>query len=272
MAGPARRGSATRSSATMLIERLGPGERRMLHGRYADALEAGVPDPSRASAIAQHRDAAGDDARSLPAHVAAMATAERAFAFDAAAAHGARAAALRVRVARDGDGDAEAAVLLERSSLDALLAGDAPGSADLARRALVLVGDHGELAAALHDRLRWALWESGDHAGAARELDLAVDRLGDTPAGSLRALLTAQQAAMRMDEPDPAPALDLAETAADMARAAGSPEVEALALGRSRAHAGDARARGRRHREPPGGGGHRGRRRQPPRAGRWATR
>ena len=215
----------------VLIERLGPGERRMLHGRYADALEAGDPDPSRASAIAQHRDAAGDDARSLPAHVAAMATAERAFAFDAAAAHGARAAALRVRVSRDGDGDSEAAVLLERSSLDALLAGDAPGSADLARRALVLVGDHGELAAALHDRLRWALWESGDHAGAARELGLAVDRLGDAPAGSLRALLTAQQAAIRMDEPDPAPALELADTAADMARAAGSPEVEALALG-----------------------------------------
>ena len=213
----------------VLIERLGPGERRMLHGRYADALEAGDPDPSRASAIAQHRDAAGDDARSLPAHVAAMAAAERAFAFDAAAAHGARAATLRVRLSRDGDG--EAAALLERSSLDALLAGDAPGSAELARRALVLVGDHGELAAALHDRLRWALWESGDHAGAARELGLAVDRLGDEPPGSLRALLTAQQAAMHMDEPDPAPALDLADAAAGMARTAGSAEVEALALG-----------------------------------------
>ena len=86
----------------VLVEQLGRGERRNLHARFADALEASDPDPSRASAIALHRNGAGDDRRALDAHVAAMDAAERAFAFDAAAVHGARAAALRQDVGRGG--------------------------------------------------------------------------------------------------------------------------------------------------------------------------
>ena len=57
----------------ILAAQLGPGERRALHGRFADALARDGVDPSRASAIALHRDAAGDLRLALAAHVAATA-------------------------------------------------------------------------------------------------------------------------------------------------------------------------------------------------------
>lgn len=225
----------------VLIEQLGPGERRMLHGRLADALAAGGRDPSRATAIALHRDAAGDDARSLVAHVEALEAAMRAFAFEAAARHAARAAELHGRVdpaAVEGlpggvsvAGLPDAPTLLEAASLAALLAGDPGRSAAFARGALALVPDDPERAASLHDRLRWALWEAGDREAAAREVELAVERLGDTPAPELRARLTAQRAAMGMDASDPAPALALADEAIRAGRALGAPDIEAIALG-----------------------------------------
>ncbi|MEW6225919.1 MAG: AAA family ATPase [Chloroflexota bacterium] len=216
----------------VLLEQLGPGERRMLHGRFADALATGGRDPSRASAIAWHRDAAGDDARSLAAHVEAHEAAMQAFAFEAAADHAARAAELRGRVDPPlAAGLPDGPTLLEAASLAALLAGDPARSAAHARSALALAGDDATRAVSLHDRLRWALWEAGDHEGAAREVELAVARLGDEPAPGLRAMLTAQQAAMRMAEAEPGPALELADRAIRAARELGARDVEAIALG-----------------------------------------
>jgi hypothetical protein len=163
----------------VLVEQLGPGERRMLHGRFADALAAGGRDPSRATAVALHRDAAGDDARSLAAHAEALDASMHAFAFEAAMRHAGRAAELRARVDQAPvPAIPDAPTLLETASLAALLAGDPVRSAGFAREALALVGDDAERAASLHDRLRWALWEAGDHEGAAREVELAVARLG----------------------------------------------------------------------------------------------
>jgi DNA-binding CsgD family transcriptional regulator len=220
----------------VLIEQLGPGERRQLHARFAEVLAAGGQDPSRAGAIALHCDLAGDDARSLRANVAAFESAERASAFEAAMRHAARAAELRRRLpAATGDELPDAAALLEAASLAALLAGDPVRSAALAREALALVGPDAGRAASLHDRVRWALWEAGDREGARRELEIAVAGLAAAPADAgtevLRARLTAQQAAMRMDEADAGPALGLAAEAIRAARDLGAPDVEAIALG-----------------------------------------
>jgi DNA-binding CsgD family transcriptional regulator len=216
----------------VLLEQLGPGERRMLHGRFADALATGGRDPSRATAIAWHRDAAGDDARSLAAHVEAHEAAMQAFAFEAAARHAARAAELRGRVDPAlAAGLPDGPTLLEAASLAALLDGDPTRSAAHAREALALAGDDAVRAVSLHDRLRWALWEAGDREGAAREVELAVARLGDDPAPGPRAMLTAQQAAMRMAEADAGPALELADRAIRAARELGARDVEAIALG-----------------------------------------
>ncbi len=226
--GPAFRHSLQRE---VLLQQLGPGERRMLHGRFADALGRQGTDPSRATAIALHRDAAGDDRGSLEAHVRAFEVAERALAFEAAVRHAARAAELRSRGVEAAEATPDAPWLLEQASIDALLAGDPERSADLARRALALVGDDDERAATLHDRVRWALWETGDRDGARRELDAALARLGTAPAANLRARLEAQQAAMRMDDADAEPALALAESAIRAARELGALDIEAIALG-----------------------------------------
>ena len=251
MAGPAAPRFRHAIQRDVLIERLGPGERRMLHGRYADALEAGDPDPSRASAIAQHRDAAGDDARSLPAHIAAMATAERAFAFDAAAAHGARAAALRVRVSRDGDGDAEAAVapgaLVARCAAGGRCAGirRPRASCARARRRPRRARGGPPRPAALGALGVGRPCRRGEGARSRRR-----------PPGR-RARGIAARAAHRPAGGDAHGRAGSGPGAGARRHGGGDGARGRLAggggagAGRSRAHAGDARARGRRHREPP---------------------
>ena len=215
----------------LLVEQLGPGERRALHAAYASALEA-TTDPALATAAAWHRDDSGDAGAALVDHVRAAGVATSAAAFEAAARHAARAAELRRRLpAGAGDGLPDAAALLDRASYAAWLGGDPLSSAAYAREALAIVGDDSLLAATIRDRLRWALWESGDRAGAAREIQAAVAGLGDEAPPSFRAMLLAQSAAVRMDEADPTPSIALAEEALAMARAAGAPDVEALALG-----------------------------------------
>jgi DNA-binding CsgD family transcriptional regulator len=249
-AGPGGPGFRHAIQRDVLVEQLGPGERRVLHGRFADALAAGGSDPARVSAIAVHRDAAGDARRSLDAHVRAFMVTEGASAFEAAASHAARAAELRRQIGPEADdgrttagrdagagGSAattntpDAAWLFEQASIAALLAGDPARSAELARRALPLVAGDEERAATLHDRVRWALWEAGDREGARHELDAALEGLGDRPTDNLRARLTAQQAAMHMDDVDPARALELAGTAIRTARRLRATDIEAIALG-----------------------------------------
>ncbi len=215
----------------ILAAQLGPGERRALHGRFADALARDGVDPSRASAIALHRDAAGDLRLAL---ACPRRRHDRGRRIVRVRRRGhARRPGGRPRQPLDApDADTpDAIALLDRASLDALLAGDAGWAAQLAGRALALAGDHDDRAAGLHDRRRWALWQAGDRSGAARELRLAIE--GATAAGflPLEARLSAQAAAMRMDEADPGPAMDLAETALRQARDAGAADVEALALG-----------------------------------------
>ena len=228
--------------AEVLVDQLGSGERRALHASYADAL-AGSHGPARATAAAWHRDAAGDLAGALMAHVAASDATMTAAAFEAASRHAERAAELRLEL---GPGAApelpDRVALLDRAAFAALLAGDPAASARLARLALAEVGVDPVSAAALHDRLRWALWEAGDQSGAEAEVERAAAALGEGLHPNLRALLTAQRAAMRMDDADPGPALALADEALQLARAIGAQDAEALALGvrgRTRATHGD---------------------------------
>jgi DNA-binding CsgD family transcriptional regulator len=217
--------------AEVLIDQLGSGERRALHAAYADAL-AGTRGPARATAAAWHRDAAGDPAGALAAHVAATNATMTAAAFEAASRHAARAAELRSELPPDtAPGLPDRVALLDRAAFAALLGGDPAASARLARAALGEVRDDPARAAKLHDRLRWALWEAGDRAGAAAEVERAAAALGDGADPHLRALLTAQRAAMHMDDADPRPALDLAGEALGLSVAIGAQDVEALALG-----------------------------------------
>ncbi len=224
----------------VLAAQLGPGERRDLHRRLADALARasvagsadGSVDPARASSIAFHRDEAGDPAAALSAHETALGAAERAFAFDAAQRHARRAATLLSGLGPSAqDHRPDVVELLERGSLAALLAGDAAGSAVLAREALPLAHADPERAARLHDRVRWALWQAGDHEGARRELEMARAEVGDRAPAATRARLVAQLAATHLEGAEPATALDLSERAIGLARSAGARDVEALALG-----------------------------------------
>ena len=224
----------------VLVAQLGPGERRDLHRRLADALARasaagsadGSVDPARASSIAFHRDEAGDPAAALSAHETALGAAERAFAFDAAQRHARRAATLLSGFGPSAqDHRPDVVELLERGSLAALLAGDAAGSATLAREALPLARADPERAARLHDRVRWALWQAGEHEGARRELEMARAEVGDRAPAATRARLVAQLAATHLEGAEPATALDLAERAIGLARSAGARDVEALALG-----------------------------------------
>ena len=217
--------------AEVLVDQLGSGERRALHAAYADAL-AGTRGPARATAAAWHRDAAGDPAAALAAHVAAADATMTAAAFEAASRHAERAAELRAVLGPEAEsGMPDRITLLDRAAFAALLAGDPAASVRLARAALEAVGDDPVRGAALHDRLRWALWEAGDRAGAASEVERAVGALGDGADPHLRARLTAQRAAMRMDDADPGPALALADEALGLALAIGAQDAEALALG-----------------------------------------
>ena len=217
--------------AEVLIDQLGSGERRSLHAAYADAL-AGTRGPARATAAAWHRDAAGDPAGALAAHVAATDATMTAAAFEAASRHAERAAELRGELAPDAaPGLPDRVALLDRAAFAALLAGDPAASARLARAALVEVGDDPTRAGGLHDRLRWALWEAGDRAGAAAEVERATNALGDGADPHHRARLTAQRAAVHMDDADPALALALADEALGLAVAIGAQDAEALALG-----------------------------------------
>ena len=166
--------------AEVLVDQLGSGERRALHAAYADAL-AGSRGPARATAAAWHRDAAGDPAGALAAHVAAARRHD-----DGRSVRGGDAARdAGGRAARASSGRTRrrtspiAAALLDRAAFAALLAGDPAASARLARAALGQVGDDPRRAVQLHDRLRWALWEAGDQAGAAAEVERAAAALGD---------------------------------------------------------------------------------------------
>ncbi|HET7828383.1 MAG TPA: AAA family ATPase [Candidatus Limnocylindrales bacterium] len=218
--------------AEVLAAQLGPSERRLLHAAFAAALEV-TGDPATATSVAWHRDAAGEVRAALAAHLEALACASRASAFDAAWRHAARAAELRSLPEPAGDGPA-VSTLLAQASRAALLAGDPEAAVDFARAALAAIpggDDAGPGADALRAQLHWALWEAGDRATAALEIERACAAMSPATPPAVRALMTAQRAATHMEEADAGTALAMAEEARGIAMDAGAREAEALALG-----------------------------------------
>ena len=222
-------------------DELMPAERTALHAGFAAALEARLADPATGAAhdvppveIARHWDAARRPDRALEPTLRAAAAAEHVYAFPEATrlwaragelATAAPAAAAELGISRD--------VLLEHAADAAVLAGAYGDAIELGQAAVALVDPQAdpERAAHLHDRLRWYLWESGDRRAAAAAVELALGLFPrDVPSiGRARAL--AQHAGIRLYAGDYEGAAADARAAIDVARAAGGPGEEALALG-----------------------------------------
>ncbi|MBI3748886.1 MAG: AAA family ATPase, partial [Chloroflexi bacterium] len=151
-----------------------PGERRRLHAACAEALERTGRAAIVSGEIARHWLTAERPDRALPAAVVAGLEAERRYAF-ADARHGFELAfeiSETVPVPSWPPG-LDRVELLQRAADAAVLAGDPIAAVDLARRALRELGQAADTRrqATIHERLRWYLWESGDHEGAEAALE-----------------------------------------------------------------------------------------------------
>jgi hypothetical protein len=233
----------------MLVDRLGPGERRTLHARFADALETASPDPrARPRSRSIRTPRAMPRARSRPTCGVRRGRAVvrvRGGVAPRGAGGGARAEG---NVPRAGAADAAGAPLapqtwpaartrrprpawlLERASGNALLAGDPVAAAELARRGLALAAATRVGRGAPRPPALGAVGGRRPTGRPAR-LELALDGLGEAPAPALRARLTAEWAAVRMEDADPSPVLALTDEALAAARSIEATDVEALALG-----------------------------------------
>ncbi|MEW5991130.1 MAG: AAA family ATPase [Chloroflexota bacterium] len=218
-----------------------PAERTALHARFAAALEARLADPAAGAEldvapveIARHWDAARRPDRALEPTIRAAEAAEHVYAFAEATrlwaragelATAAPAAAAALGIARD--------VLLEHAADAAVLAGAYRDAIELGQAAVALVDPQAdpERAGHLHDRLRWYLWESGDRGAAAAAVEVALGLLPREVPSVGRARALAQHAGIRLYAGDYEGAASEAREAMEVARAAGGPGEEALALG-----------------------------------------
>lgn len=217
------------------------GERQRLHAAFGRELErrgqiGGVP--VTPAEIAHHRVAARDVARAVPALVAAGVAAEGVYAFAEARRH--------YEVALewwDQDASSFATVdrieLLGRTAECAVLTGAYGRAIELGRAAIVAeqiaaTADGRPDAArlgALHDRLRWYLWEAGDRPAAAAAVADALRLIPTEPPSATRARALAQAAGLRLFSGDPRAAASIAIEAIRTAQAAAASSEEALALG-----------------------------------------
>jgi DNA-binding CsgD family transcriptional regulator len=211
-----------------------PGERRHLHGACAEALERSAQPAPFAGEVARHWLLAGRPDCALPAAMTAGLEAERRYAF----ADARRFFDLALRLSETvpipaGPPDLDRVALLQRAADAAVLAGDPTAAVDLARRALAGLGPEPDprRAASIHERLRWYLWESGDHAGAEAALDEAYRRVPANPPSAIRARVLGQLGGLRFRQGRCAESLALADEAVDVARASGAVAELAFALG-----------------------------------------
>jgi DNA-binding CsgD family transcriptional regulator/tetratricopeptide (TPR) repeat protein len=211
-----------------------PGERRHLHGAFAEALEQTAPPATAAGEIARHWLLAGRPDRALPAAMTAGIEAERRFAFAEARRHFELALQLSESMPIPAEPpDLDRVALLQRAADVAVLAGDPAAAVDLARRALADLGPgiDPRREAAIHERLRWYLWESGDHEGAEAALEEAYRLVPADPPSATRARVLGQFGGLRLRQGQWAESLALAEEAVDVARASGALAELAFALG-----------------------------------------
>jgi DNA-binding CsgD family transcriptional regulator/tetratricopeptide (TPR) repeat protein len=225
-----------------VYQELFPRERRRLHAAFASALAArATMSPQRVAPaeLAIHWDAAAEPRRALAAHVRAGRAASRVYAFGEAHRHYERAFVLWDEVEAAERGSAEDASemaladLLEAAAEASAMDGDYLRAVDLIRIAMRAVDPRLEPARAgdLSERLRWFLWEAGDRPAAAAAVAEALRLIPASPPSTARARALAHAAGLEMLAGHPREALEGAEAALVVARAASGLPEEALALG-----------------------------------------
>ncbi|MBP1705153.1 MAG: helix-turn-helix transcriptional regulator [Chloroflexi bacterium] len=215
-----------------------PAERAALHARYAEALVAhpdiGGGPIERAASLLHHWEGAGRAEQALAAAVSAGRAAEVVFAFSDASRHYERAIALWDRVPGElRPPGVDRPAVLDRAADTAALSGRYDQAVAWWREALASfdhVAEPGR-AATYHERLRWTLWQSGDWAGAAAEVEAALAMTPVTPPSQGRARALAHKAGLLMLAGRPAESMPLAEEALSIARAVDEPAEVSLALG-----------------------------------------
>ncbi len=215
------------------------GERVRLHASFARRLlerREGGGDRAPAAELAYHLDAAQDYRLAVPALVHAAAEAEQAFGFGLARRLYERALELLDRTGLDlGSDGVDRALVMQRAAECALLTGAHGRAIELGRAAIALLEqadppDPARLGAQ-HDRLRWYLWEAGDHVAAEAAVAEALRLIPAQPPSSARARALGQAAGLRMYAGDLAAASELALQAIEVALDANAPAEEAFARG-----------------------------------------
>jgi len=213
-----------------------PAERAELHLAYAQALETRLRSGRRVewADLARHWDGAGRPEQALRPMIEAALAAEAVYAWPEALEHWQRARTLFATV-EDGAmvGGLTLAELDGRGADCALMAGEYDAAIALARAAIDAVDAETDptLAGLLHNRLRWALWESGDRAGAAEAVDAALRLIPSAPPTQARASALAQHAGILVFAGQYDASRAEAEEAIAMARELDAPGELALALG-----------------------------------------
>jgi DNA-binding CsgD family transcriptional regulator len=219
------------------------GERDRLHAAFASELERrGEVDgiAVEPAELAYHWVAANDRERAVPALIDAGLAAERVYAF--ADARRRFEQALTFWPAEEEvplTVGLDRVALLQHAAESAVLAGDYSDAVAFGRKAIMtaeledVVSGHSDpiRLGALHDRLRWFLWESGDRSAAEAAVGEALRLIPADPPTALRARALGQAAGLRLFGGSPLEAGSLATEAIEVARAADAPSEEALALG-----------------------------------------
>lgn len=175
--------------------RLLPSERRRLHERVAAALTA---DPSLggdgpggiAAELARHWTAAGRRTEAYRASIDAGDTANAVYAYTDAVEHYERALSLVDQLPpHDRPATAELRQLLRRAADANDSAGGVRRALELARRELALVDESTEpaVAGALHARVGYFLWATGDSEAGIREHRRAIELVPSEPPSTERA-------------------------------------------------------------------------------------
>jgi DNA-binding CsgD family transcriptional regulator/tetratricopeptide (TPR) repeat protein len=227
--------------AEVAYEGLLIGERDRLHAAFARELQQrgriGGVEVTPAE-LAHHWVAARDAEHAIPALIDAARDAERVYAFREALRHYEAALDLWDQLKDRPIGEDRIAAL-QRAAECAVVTGAYARAVQLGREAIasaeidaIATGHPDPLRlGALHDRLRWFLWEAGDAAAAEAAVDEALRLIPASPASPTRARALGQAAGLRLVAGDPFGAGTLAHEAITVARTASAISEEAFALG-----------------------------------------
>jgi DNA-binding CsgD family transcriptional regulator/tetratricopeptide (TPR) repeat protein len=223
----------------VIYDDLLPGERAELHLGLAHALEEGLstadPMPIRATAVAHHFNAAGDQPQALRTAVSAARTIERGGAPGAAAALFDRALALWPRV-----GEPETLAGVDHTTLVTLAArahgldADEVHAIKLFEQALGQIDEESEphrFAGTLAE-LASARWAMGRAESARVDLERALALLPESEPSPERALILEQKARFLLLQGRFAECRDASDEALRAAEAAGVEDTKALVLNR----------------------------------------